>query len=149
MVRIRPKTDWSSRCKYHWTNWRAEGTEPGGNYSEIQTAFGDDVMGIAQIKRSGATGLKRAVHRWRASHAPVVHQHAEMTRNCGRGWHQHFSGHSIMTEDLAMKRVAAKFVPKLLTAEHKQPRVEVSQDMLNCTNSDPDFMNTIIPSDKS
>ena len=30
-----------------------------------------------------------------------------------------------MTEDLAMKRVSAKFVPKLLTAEQKQLRVEL------------------------
>jgi hypothetical protein len=40
-----------------------------------------------------------------------------------------FSAHSIMTEDLAMKRVPAKFVPKLLTAEQKQLRVAVSQDI--------------------
>ena len=44
-----------------------------------------------------------------------------------------FSAHSIVTEDLAMKRVSAKFVPKLLTAERKQLRVEVSQDMLDST----------------
>lgn len=30
----------------------------------------------------------------------------------------------IMTEDFGMKRVAAKFVPRLLTAEQKQGRVE-------------------------
>ncbi|XP_013791740.1 putative uncharacterized protein FLJ37770 [Limulus polyphemus] len=60
-----------------------------------------------------------------------------------------FSAHSIMTEDLAMKRLAAKFVPKLLTAEQKELHVEVSQDMLDSTNSDPDFMNTIITGDES
>ncbi|XP_070378087.1 protein GVQW3-like [Dermacentor albipictus] len=60
-----------------------------------------------------------------------------------------FSPHSIMTEDLAMKGVATKFVPKLLTVEQKQLRVEVSQDMLECTNSDPDFINTISVGDES
>ena len=59
-----------------------------------------------------------------------------------------FSAHSIVTEDLAMKRVSAKFVPKLLTAEQKELRVEVSQDMLDSTNSDPDFLNTIITGDE-
>ena len=34
-------------------------------------------------------------------------------------------------------------------AEQKQLHVEVSQDMLDSTNSDPDFMNTIITDDKS
>ena len=41
-----------------------------------------------------------------------------------------------------MKRVAAKFVPKHL-------RVEVSEDMVYCINSDPDFMTTIISGDES
>ena len=54
-----------------------------------------------------------------------------------------------MTEDLAMKRVVAKFVPKLLTTEQKQLRVEVSQDMQDFTNSNPNFMNTIITGDES
>lgn len=53
-----------------------------------------------------------------------------------------------MTEDLAMKRVAAKSVPKLLTAEQKQLLFDVSQDMLDSINSVPDFMNTIITGDK-
>ena len=34
-------------------------------------------------------------------------------------------------------------------ADQKQLRVEVSQDILDSTNSNPDFMNTIITSDKS
>ncbi|XP_040357023.1 uncharacterized protein LOC121046630 [Ixodes scapularis] len=59
-----------------------------------------------------------------------------------------FSAHSIMTGDLAMKRVAAKFVPKLLTVEQKQLRVEVSQDLLDSTYSNPGFMNTIITGDE-
>ncbi|UYV72208.1 hypothetical protein LAZ67_9002191 [Cordylochernes scorpioides] len=62
---------------------------------------------------------------------------------------KHFLAHSILTEDLAMKKVAAKSVLKLLMAEQKQLRVEGSLDMLNSTNSDPDFINTIFTSDKS
>jgi hypothetical protein len=47
-----------------------------------------------------------------------------------------FTAHSILTEDLAMKRVAAKFVAKLLMAEQKQLHVEVSKDMLDSTYND-------------
>ena len=43
-----------------------------------------------------------------------------------------------------MKRVVAKFVPKLLTEEQKQLHIGVSQDMLDSINSDFDFINTII-----
>ncbi|XP_075737316.1 protein GVQW3-like [Rhipicephalus microplus] len=60
-----------------------------------------------------------------------------------------FSAHSIMTEDLAVKRIAAKFVLKLLTVEQKQLCVKVSQDILDFTSSDPNFMNTIITGDES
>ena len=48
-----------------------------------------------------------------------------------------------------MRRVSAKFVPKLLTMEQKQLRLEVSQDMLDYANSDPEFLNIVITGDES
>jgi len=59
------------------------------------------------------------------------------------------SVHSIVTDDLAMRRVSAKFVPKLLTMEQKQLRLEVSQDMLDYAESDPEFLNIVITGDES
>ncbi|XP_076066074.1 protein GVQW3-like [Oratosquilla oratoria] len=134
---------------------------------KIQTIFGDDAMAITQIKewynrfkdgratmenepRSGrpsTCGNDQAI----AKASAVVMQDRRVTI---RGITEEvgirtFLAHSIVTEDLAMKRVAAKFVPNLLTAEQKQLRVEVSQGMLDSTNSDPDFMNTIITGDES
>jgi DNA-binding Xre family transcriptional regulator len=53
------------------------------------------------------------------------------------------SVHSILTNDFAMRRVSAKFMPKLLTMEQKQLRLEVSQDMLDYTNSDPKFLGSL------
>ena len=40
------------------------------------------------------------------------------------------SVHSIVTEDLGLRRISAKFVPKLLMIEQKQLRLEIAQDML-------------------
>jgi hypothetical protein len=57
------------------------------------------------------------------------------------------SVHSILTDDLAMRRMSAKFVPKLLAMEQKQLRLEVSQDMLGYANSDPEFLNIVITGD--
>ena len=54
------------------------------------------------------------------------------------------SVHSILTEDLQMWRVLAKFVPKLLTEEQKELWKEICKDMLDCVNHDPEFMKTII-----
>jgi hypothetical protein len=59
------------------------------------------------------------------------------------------SVHSILTDDLAMRRVPAKFVPKLLTMEQKQLRLRVAQDMLNSANSDPKFLKKVTTGDES
>ncbi|XP_068250275.1 protein GVQW3-like [Palaemon carinicauda] len=59
------------------------------------------------------------------------------------------SVHTILTEDLAMRQVSAKFVPKLLVEHQKQLRLEIAQDMLDYANSDSDFMKTIIIGDET
>ncbi|KAL4126147.1 hypothetical protein QTP88_010376 [Uroleucon formosanum] len=41
------------------------------------------------------------------------------------------SCHEILTENLQMKRVAAKFVPRLLTLEQKENRLTICQDFKN------------------
>ena len=37
----------------------------------------------------------------------------------------HGTCHTILTEDLKMRRVASKFVPRLLSVDQKQQRLEV------------------------
>ena len=59
------------------------------------------------------------------------------------------SVHSILTEDLRMRSVSAKFVFKLLTEEQKELRKEICKDMLDCVNHDPEFMKTIITGDET
>ena len=59
------------------------------------------------------------------------------------------SAHAILREDLNMNRVAAKFVPKLLSPEHKDLRFDVAQDLLDTANTDPGFLNTVITGDES
>jgi len=54
-----------------------------------------------------------------------------------------------MTADLGLRRVSAKFVPKLLTMEQKQLRLEIAQDILDYVESDSNFLNTVITGDES
>ena len=54
------------------------------------------------------------------------------------------SVHCILTEDLCMRRVSAKFIPKLLTEQQKELRVEIGQDMLDWANNDVEYTKTII-----
>ena len=56
--------------------------------------------------------------------------------------------HTILTADLGLRRVSAKFVLKLLT-EQKQLRLEIAQDMLDCVEIDSNFLNTVITGDES
>ncbi|XP_072144705.1 protein GVQW3-like [Dermacentor andersoni] len=130
---------------------------------KIQAAFGEDAMSSTQIKewhnrfKDGRTSVESEPRSGRPSTclndqviAEVMRDHSVTIREIAdEVGISTFSAHSFMTEDLATKTVAAKFVPNLLMVEQQQLRVEVSQDMLDSTNSDPDFMNTIITGDES
>jgi hypothetical protein len=48
-----------------------------------------------------------------------------------------------------MRRVAAKFVPNLLSYEEKELLLDVAQEMLECANGDLDFLKTVITGDES
>ena len=58
------------------------------------------------------------------------------------------SVHIILTEDLNLRRVSAKFIPKMLTEQQKELWKEIAEDMLDCANHDPEFIPTIIIGDK-
>jgi hypothetical protein len=57
--------------------------------------------------------------------------------------------HEILKQNLGMSRIETKFVPRLLTDEQKQIRVYVSQELLNRTNEDENFLKTIITGDET
>jgi hypothetical protein len=53
------------------------------------------------------------------------------------------SAHLILTEDLHICRVLAKFVPKLLSQE-QQLHLDVTWDILECANGDREFLKTVM-----
>ena len=57
--------------------------------------------------------------------------------------------HEILTENLGMHRIAAKFVPRLLMDDQKQNRVNVSQELLDRANGDDNFLKNIITGDET
>ena len=48
-----------------------------------------------------------------------------------------------------MHRIAAKFVPRLLTDDQKQNRVDVSQELLDRANGDDNFLKNVITGDET
>ena len=57
--------------------------------------------------------------------------------------------HEILTEKLSMHRVAAKFVPRLMTEEQKALRVTVCQELFEQAGNDETFIQRIITGDES
>lgn len=55
----------------------------------------------------------------------------------------------ILVENLGMRRVAARLVPIQLNFLQKQYRMQISMDMLDRANSDPNFMGSIITGDET
>ncbi|KAL6417956.1 hypothetical protein ACFW04_012430 [Cataglyphis niger] len=54
------------------------------------------------------------------------------------------SCHLLLTEKLNMHRVAAKFVPRLLTEEQKEKRIAVSRELLDLSNDNKNFLKNVI-----
>ena len=55
-----------------------------------------------------------------------------------------FTVHQILTQDLDMRKVCAKMVPKNLTTEQKTNRRDVCLDLLDRLEREPEFFNRII-----
>ena len=56
---------------------------------------------------------------------------------------------TILACDLNMHRVAAKFVPRLLTSEEEEHRVEICQELRRRALDDPSFTSRAIAGDES
>ncbi|UYV66514.1 hypothetical protein LAZ67_4001938 [Cordylochernes scorpioides] len=59
------------------------------------------------------------------------------------------SCHSIFINDLGMRRVAAKFVPKLLNCDQKQHRMNIANEMLYSVRDDPNLLQRVITGDEA
>ena len=108
----------------------------------IQRVFGDDAMGITQIKewynryKDGRTSVESYARSGRPSTSrndELIDQVRALVMQDRRVTAQELaeevgistdSVHSVLTDDWAMRRVSAKFVPKLLTMEQKQLRLK-------------------------
>ena len=55
----------------------------------------------------------------------------------------------ILREELNMRKVCAKMVPKLLSDEQKERRKELCLDLLHRTENEPDLLNSIITCDET
>ncbi|UYV82176.1 hypothetical protein LAZ67_21001267 [Cordylochernes scorpioides] len=55
----------------------------------------------------------------------------------------------IVTEDLQMRKICAKLVPKVLTQDQKELRVLRCQELLDLIQNEPGFLNSVVTEDES
>ena len=59
-----------------------------------------------------------------------------------------FTVHQILTQDLDMRKMCAKMVPKKLTTEQKANRRDVCLDLLDRTEREPEFFSRVMTGDE-
>ncbi|KAL4123165.1 hypothetical protein QTP88_015388 [Uroleucon formosanum] len=107
-------------------------------YQMLLLAYGDETMSRARVfewfKRfkEGRTTVESDEREGR----PSTSRNEEMIQK-------------IRTAIRDMRRVAAKFVPKLLSGEQKENRKQIATDLLECSESDDSFLKSIITGDET
>ena len=134
---------------------------------KIQQAFLDESMSITQIKewynrfkegRTSAESDFRSGRPLTCRNEVVINNVNELIMDDRRLTVREIgdelniskdSAHVILTQDLGMHRVAAKFVPRLLSEEQRCVHKETAEDLLQTCNAIPDYLDTIITGDET
>jgi hypothetical protein len=133
----------------------------------LKEAYGDDTMSLSQSNRwfkrfnegdhdvhdkprSGrpsscrndekVTLIKNLVNEDRRKTVRQLSEESEMSLG---------SVHAVLTEDLSMRRVAAKFVPRLLTEEQTENRLNICLDLQARIKTDPNFLSRVVTCDET
>jgi len=68
---------------------------------------------------------------------------------CNRVGLSYRSCQRILADDLNMRRIAAKFVPRLLNSDQRDHRVQVCTELQEVVRHDPNFLSRVITGDES
>ncbi len=110
----------------------------------------DSNQGTADSKRPG-----RPKSKWTDEEILKVRQELESdrrstVRQLAEGVDMsHTSVHTVIKKDLKMKKLAAKFVPRVLTEDQKKTRLNVATANLDWISKDNSILNRIIATDES
>jgi len=133
----------------------------------IQQAFRDQSLSRAQVFqwhtrfKTGCTSVDNAEHKGRprsCTTPETVARIQELIRQDQR-WTIHDIAEEVgigygtcqqvLMEELGMHHVAAKFVPRILTADQKQQRVNICTELCQLASSDVTFLSRVITDDES
>ena len=134
MLRGAFKEEASSQARvYEWFSWFKRGD-----------------MSLEDQPRSGRPSTSRTDKNIKKILDAIMFDHRqtidELEALTGVSWS---SCQRILTEELHMKRVAAKFVPRLLSEDQRANRLDVCCELKDQLKTDPDFLSKIITGDES
>jgi len=136
-------------------------------YEMLKTAFGEQAMGRSQTFqwfsrfKAGSTSIDDDERSGRpvSSSTPEmidrVHRITRKDRHPTIGevimlvGISHGTCHKILTEDLKMRCVASKFVPRLPSVDQKQRRLDICLDLKENAANNPSFLSNVITGDET
>ena len=57
--------------------------------------------------------------------------------------------HSIVPDDLQMRKVCAKLIPKVLSGQEQETRASICHELLERVELEPDFLDNVITGDET
>jgi len=136
-------------------------------YKKLQRAYGEHSLSRAQVFRwhkSFLEGREQVEYEPRAGRPSIskTDGNLERVRSLVRSDRRltlriisselnlnRFTVHQILTQDLDMRKVSAKIVPKNLTTQQKANRRYVCLDLLDRLEREPEFFSRVITGDES
>ena len=133
----------------------------------LKTAFGEQAMGRSQTFQwfSRFKARRTSIDDDERSGRPVSSSTPEMIESVRQIIHEdcrhtidevsmlvgisHGTCHKILTEDLKMWRVASKFMPRLLSVDQKQQRLDVCLNLKENAVNDSSFLSNVITGDET
>ncbi|KAJ9583151.1 hypothetical protein L9F63_022502 [Diploptera punctata] len=103
----------------------------------LRTAYGEEAMGKSQA------------FEWFSKFKRGVTSVKDENQLCDALALSRGSVQSILKDDLNMRRIAAKFVPRLLSNDQKESRVIACTDLKEQLKNDPRFMEKVITGDET
>ena len=112
-------------------------------FKEGQEEFEDDPRSGRPSTSRTANNIERVKQMVRVDRQLTVRMIAEeLSFNKDTVW-------GIITENIEMRKVCAKMVPKLLSEDQKERRVTVCEDIIERRKGDPDLLRRVITGDES
>ena len=111
-----------------------------GTFNKLKQAYGEHALSRSQVFKWYKALVRALVRSERRLTVRMIA--SELNLN-------HTTVHQILTEELAMKKFCAKFVPKNLTIEQKDNRTDLCLHLLEWIQSDRNFLKNVITGDET